>query len=158
MRLDSGPRSSNLHIRCFLGAIQLPVCLIYLIQTCGNVQTPIHTANPRLSMLLLYVRWLSRGIKTELSMLSAAPKAPTFSTQTPSPKLIKIKGINRQPAPSQMYLKNAFYMCSSGKRAKAGKYHRMKIESPLLDWFRDLFTWSSPRRSSGWEMMAERSS
>lgn len=37
-------------------------------------------------------------------------------------------------------------------------HHRMKIESPLLDWFRDLFGWSSPRRSSVLVAIEERSS
>lgn len=83
-RLESDSPFSNLYIRCFLGAIQLSACLIYLINTRGNVQSPAFTGKPLPPILLLYVRWLSRGIKTESSMLSVAPKASTFAAQTPS--------------------------------------------------------------------------
>lgn len=83
-RLESVSPFSNLHIRCFLGAIQLSACFIYRINTRGNVQSPALTGKPLPSILLLYVRCLSRGIKTESSMLSVAPKASTFAAQTPT--------------------------------------------------------------------------
>lgn len=106
-RLESDSPLSNLHIRCFLGAVQRSTCPIYLINTRGNVQSPVLKGNPLPSMLLLYVRWLSRGIKRNFQCYLSLRKPLHLPPKLP-PETNKGERHSPPASPTQMYFKKAF--------------------------------------------------
>lgn len=126
---------------------------IYQLDACGNVQKPFHFQQSHESPLvhasflaLFRLRNERKKIQNRQQCLWSTKGPLPMPNQTP-PKAHRSKWPYR---PECIQVPHS--------RRPNDAHHRMKIESPLLDWFRDLFGWSSPRRSSVLVAIEERSS